>query len=95
MSSSRTSRAVRPKRPRCAWPPRPVGGRWQRRYAWGAAALDALGVSAEEAPGRLLDIWRPAAPLREHSRALRAHIGTACDRMHAWKARGCPVLDVE
>ena len=67
-----------------------------RRYAWGAAAaLDALGVRAEEAPGRLLDIWRPAAPLPEHSRALLAHIGTACDRMHAWKARGCPVLDVE
>jgi mannitol-1-phosphate 5-dehydrogenase len=47
-----------------------------RRYAWGAAAaLDALGVSAEEASGRLLDIWRPAAPLPEHSSALLAHIG--------------------
>jgi hypothetical protein len=62
---------------------------------WGVAALDALGVSAEEASGRLLDIWRPAAPLPEHSRALLAHIGTACDRMHAWRARGCPVLGVE
>jgi len=36
-----------------------------------------------------------AAPIPEHSRALLAHIGTACDRMHAWKVRGCPVLDVE
>jgi len=65
-------------------------------YALGAAAaLAALGVSAEDAPAFLEQLWSAQEPDAAEAEAMLAAIAHACLRLHTWSAAGFPPLTVD